>query len=196
MIGWVAPDGLSFAPGSRYKYSNTDNIVVGLIAQEVTGESYGDSAAEDRVRPREAAADDVSDHGRHADAVHPRIRRRPRAAAQDLSTFLSPSGAWASGAIVSTPADLSAFIRDDLGARVLRRPQQRQQLRFVAGLLEPARAGGKFGRARDLPLPDAVRHRLRSHRELPRLHPVGGRDSDGKRSVTTSLNIPAPTGRC
>lgn len=34
---------------------------------------------------------------------------------QDVSTFLSPSGAWASGAIVSTPADLNAFVRAYLG---------------------------------------------------------------------------------
>ena len=41
IIDWVRQDGLEFKPGSRYQYSNTDNIVVGLIAQEVAGQSYG-----------------------------------------------------------------------------------------------------------------------------------------------------------
>ena len=50
---------------------------------------------------------------------------------EDASTLLSPSGAWASGAIVSTPRDLNAFIRADLGLRFFSRAQQRQQMRFV-----------------------------------------------------------------
>lgn len=34
-------DPLEFAPGSRYEYSNTDNIVIGLIAEAVSGGTYG-----------------------------------------------------------------------------------------------------------------------------------------------------------
>ena len=40
IIGWVEDDPLVFQPGSRYEYSNTDNIVVGLMAQRVSGHSY------------------------------------------------------------------------------------------------------------------------------------------------------------
>src|SRR4051812_43200701 len=32
IIDWVRADDLAFPPGSRYAYSNTDNIVIGLIA--------------------------------------------------------------------------------------------------------------------------------------------------------------------
>ena len=41
IISWVASAPLGFTPGSSYEYSNTDNIVVGLIAEEVSGEAYG-----------------------------------------------------------------------------------------------------------------------------------------------------------
>ena len=41
IIGWVEDDPLEFDPGSRYRYSNTDNIVVGLMAERVTGRGYG-----------------------------------------------------------------------------------------------------------------------------------------------------------
>ena len=41
IIDWVRGDDLNFTPGSRYEYSNTDNIVVALIAQRVSGRSYG-----------------------------------------------------------------------------------------------------------------------------------------------------------
>ena len=39
IISWVASERLRFVPGSRYRYSNTDNIVAGLIAERVTGRS-------------------------------------------------------------------------------------------------------------------------------------------------------------
>ena len=41
VIDWVRSDPLVFRPGSRYEYSNTDNIVIGLMAQKVTGRPYG-----------------------------------------------------------------------------------------------------------------------------------------------------------
>src|SRR5262249_34107156 len=42
IIDWVRADKLAFAPGSSYAYSNTDNIVIGLIAQALTGKTYPD----------------------------------------------------------------------------------------------------------------------------------------------------------
>jgi D-alanyl-D-alanine carboxypeptidase len=37
ILSWVRRGRLEFTPGSRYEYSNTYNIVVGLIAERVTG---------------------------------------------------------------------------------------------------------------------------------------------------------------
>ena len=42
--------------------------------------------------------------------------------ATDVSEFLSPCGAWASGAIVSTPYDLNAFVRNYLGGAASNTP--------------------------------------------------------------------------
>ena len=41
IIDWVRAAGLGFTPGTRYEYSNTDNIVVGLIAEAATSQPYG-----------------------------------------------------------------------------------------------------------------------------------------------------------
>ncbi|MBS1891452.1 MAG: beta-lactamase family protein, partial [Actinobacteria bacterium] len=40
IIGWVEKEPLVFKPGSKYEYSNTDNIVVGLMVEAVTRRSY------------------------------------------------------------------------------------------------------------------------------------------------------------
>ena len=57
VISWVARERLRFTPGSRYRYSNTDNIVIGLIAERVTGRSYGGVSSHTGVQAAAAAAD-------------------------------------------------------------------------------------------------------------------------------------------
>lgn len=42
IVGWVKNDKLEFAPGKRYAYSDTDNILVGLIVEALTGRAYGE----------------------------------------------------------------------------------------------------------------------------------------------------------
>ena len=65
----------------------------------------------------------------------------PGAKPTDVSTFLSPSGAWASGGIVSTPADLNKFMRDYLARTFFGSAQQRAQMRFFAGSSSPPGPG-------------------------------------------------------
>src|SRR5215510_7671132 len=43
LLSYVADDPLLFTPGSRYKYSNSDNIVIGLMVESTTGQSYADA---------------------------------------------------------------------------------------------------------------------------------------------------------
>jgi len=196
ILSWVRRDPLAFAPGSRYEYSNTDNIVVGLIAEAVTSESYG------------GLLDDiVFGPARLAQTSFPTVVALPRPfihgyvvgpgePPQDVSTFLSPSGAWASGAIVSTPANLNAFIRAYLGLRFFGAAQQREQLRFVRGGASspPGPGHNSAGLA-------VFRYRTRcgtvyGHTgNFPGYVQFAAATADGSRAVTTSLNIPAPTGR-
>lgn len=195
VIGWVRRDKLEFTPGSRYEYSNTDNIVIGLIAQAVTGRSYGTLLAHIVFGP--ARLRQTSFPTARISLPTPFIRGyvvSPGAKPEDVTTFLSPSGAWASGAIVSTPANLGAFIRADLGRVFFGGAQQRQQLRFVSGASSP-------------PGPGTNSAGLAIFRYQTRCGTVYGHTGsfpgytqwvaatrDDSRSATTSINIPAPTG--
>jgi D-alanyl-D-alanine carboxypeptidase len=195
IIDWVRGDELNFTPGSRYEYSNTDNIVVGLIAQRVSGLSYGQLLS--RIVFRPAGLTQTTFPTRRISLPAPFLHGyqvRPGEPPQDVTTFLSPSGAWASGAIVSTPADLGAFIRADLGGRFFGRAQRRQQMRFVRGSSSPAGPGrNSAGLA-------IFRYQTRcgtvyGHTgNFPGYVQWAAATADGRRSVTTSLNIAAPTG--
>jgi D-alanyl-D-alanine carboxypeptidase len=195
IIDWVRQDRLVFTPGSRYEYSNTDNIVVALIARQVTGRYYSHLLSTFVFRP--AGLTQTSFPTRRISLPRPFMHGyhvEPGKQPQDVTTLLSPSGAWASGAIVSTPADLGAFIRADLGGRFFGKAQRREQLRFIRGSSSPAGPGkNSAGLA-------IFRYKTRcgtvyGHTgNFPGYVQWAAATADGRRSVTTSLNIAAPTG--
>jgi D-alanyl-D-alanine carboxypeptidase len=195
IIDWVRGDPLAFEPGSRYAYSNTDNIVVGLMAEVATATPYDQLL--DRIVLRPAHLDDTS---------LPRVPALPRpfihgyvigpdGTPEDVSTLLNPSGAWASGAIVSTPAELNAFIRDYLRPRFFGRAEQRDQLRFVPHANSSPPGPGENAAGLGI-----FRYRTRcgtvyGHTgSFPGYVQFAAATRDGSRAVTTSLNIPAPSG--
>lgn len=141
LVGFVAGKPLGFAPGTRYRYSNTDNILVALIAERATRRTYTQLLSSLVYRPlrlsrtslpRSSALPRPYLHGYSLDPS-----RQP----EDDSMAFSPSYSWASGGIVSTPADLNAFIRGYAGARLFSRRVQRAQLRLTAGSSEPTGPG-------------------------------------------------------
>lgn len=196
IIDWVRADGLAFPSGSKYEYSNTDNIVVGLIAEKVTGKPYGQLLRRFVFGP--AKLRQTSFPTRRVSLPRPFIHGyapAKKGVGPDQTTFLSPSGAWASGAVVSTPRNLNTFIRSYLGLRFFGRAQQRQQMRFVPGSSSPPGPGvNSAGLA-------LFRYKSRcgtvfGHTgNFPGYVQWAASTRNGKRSVTTSLNIPAPTGK-
>jgi D-alanyl-D-alanine carboxypeptidase len=141
LIGFVRDEPLEFAPDSRYHYSDTDNIAAGLMAERAGGESY-----------EELLSDLVYKPLRLFQTSLPRTVRMPRPlmhgydveagkAPEDVSELINPAGAWASGGIVSTPTDLSRFIRGYVGGRLFGGAVRRAQFSFRPGSSSPPGPG-------------------------------------------------------
>jgi len=189
LLGYVAGEPLRFRPGSGYRYSNSDNIAVGLIVKAATGRPYRAVLSSRVLGPLRL--------GRTS--LHPSVRiPRPlmrgydvpdESAPQDVSEVVSFGGwAWASGGIVSTPDNLNRFIRSYVGGRLVGPAVQRRQYRLVRGASEP-------------PGPGANRAGLAVFRYTTRCGTVYGHTGsilgytqlmaatrDGRRSVTFSVN--------
>jgi D-alanyl-D-alanine carboxypeptidase len=100
---------LLFRPGSRWSYSNTNYVVLGLLVQAVTGQSLG-AVLNDRL---------FVPLGLH-DTTFAAASRSSRTLAHGYTLFhskvvdvtsFSPSAWWAAGAIVSSAADIAHFYR-------------------------------------------------------------------------------------
>jgi D-alanyl-D-alanine carboxypeptidase len=112
LIDWAAPEPVEFPPGARYEYSNTDNIVLALMAETATRTPFGALLSRLVLRPLHLTETTLADQPA---LPQPFVRGyffdEPGQPPEDVSELISPSGAWASGAIVSTPRDLNRFVR-------------------------------------------------------------------------------------
>jgi D-alanyl-D-alanine carboxypeptidase len=140
-ISFVFDDPLLFAPGTTYHYSNTDNIVVGLMTQAATGRSYEQNLADLVLGPLKLGDTSLpSAIGIPLPFAHG-YDRSPDEPPEDISTAVSPSSAWASGAIVSTPRDLIRFVRGYGGGELFGKGVRSAQLRLVDGDSDPPGPG-------------------------------------------------------
>jgi D-alanyl-D-alanine carboxypeptidase len=188
LIAYVAGEPLSFPPGSAYNYSNTDNVVVALMAEAATGQSY-----ERLLRTRVFSPLGLSETSLPSGARLPRpfahgYDLSPPPRPEDVSEAASMSGVWASGGMQSTPAELGRFIRGYVSGRLFGRALRRQQRRWVEGHSEPIGPGANSA---GLAL---FRYRLDcgtvyGHaRNFPGYTQFAAASSDGRRSATVSAN--------
>ncbi|MDT9694886.1 serine hydrolase domain-containing protein [Streptomyces sp. P17] len=141
LLDYVAGRSLDFPAGTRYQYSNSDNIAVALMAEAATGERYERLLRELVYRPL----------GLHNTSL-PQGYRMPRPylhgydvsppePPEDVSELIGMSGVWASGGIVSTPADVTRFIRGYAGGKLYGQDVVQQQRGWIDGASEPAGPG-------------------------------------------------------
>ena len=133
LLAYVKDEPLVFPPGSRYAYSNSDNIAVGLMVQAATGTSYEESLQEQVYGPLGLTQTSLPAgpelpvpfiHGYDREGTGP---------PEDVSEVFASGWAWASGGIVSTPLELNRFIRGYVGGALFGPAVQAEQRRFVAG---------------------------------------------------------------
>ncbi|WP_434587618.1 serine hydrolase domain-containing protein [Streptomyces sp. A5-4] len=124
-----------FAPGTSWKYSNTNFTVAGMVIKEVTGRSYGKEIERRIIKPLGLRATTVP--GTDARMPGPSGRAYstlsidPNAKVHDV-TELNPSAAGAAGEMISNSSDLQRFYRALLKGRLLPERQLKEMMTTVA----------------------------------------------------------------
>lgn len=142
LVSFVADQPLQFKPGTKYRYSNTDNIVVALMIQAATGQSYEDVLQAKVFGPLGLPATSLP---RGAAIPAPFIHGytvEPPMPPEDGSVNVFAMGwAWASGGIVSTPNELNRFVRAYAAGATASKAGLVAQYRFVPGSSDPPGPG-------------------------------------------------------
>ncbi len=141
LLSYVIHECPLFTPGSRYGYSDTDNIVVGLMVEAVTHESYEAVLAQEVTGPQGLAMTTLPNSPELTEPYVHGYAVEPGAPPEDISTYLNPGLAWASGGMLSTPAELNQFMRAYVRGAFTDRATRRQQFQFVPGSSGPPGPG-------------------------------------------------------
>jgi D-alanyl-D-alanine carboxypeptidase len=133
LLEFVADEPLKFDPGTRYEYSNSDSIMIALMAEAVSGQSYEELLRRLVFEPLDLKRTTMP---AGLDIAEPYVRGydiAPPAPPEDVSKLINADWVWASGALVSTPTDLTKFIRAYASGKLITSDARRAQRSFLPG---------------------------------------------------------------
>jgi D-alanyl-D-alanine carboxypeptidase len=142
LVGFAKAKPLLFAPGTRFSYSNTNYIVLGLLAERVGGESYENLLRDYISRPLKLSHTSLPASNKPLPDVHGYVSVGANGKNANLpptdSAALSPSYAWSAGGIRATAEDVADFYRGLFSGKLLPKAQ-------VEAMEDTQATGGQYG---------------------------------------------------
>lgn len=132
---------LLFQPGTRYRYSNSDNIIVALMIEAVTHRSYAAELHALVLGPLGLSRTSLPEGPTMTAPFLHGYAMQPGESPEDVSEVLAAGWSWASGGIVSTPAQVNRFARGYVSGRTTNAATRSAQFHFIKGSSEPPGPG-------------------------------------------------------
>lgn len=110
LLSLIAKGNPDFEPDTKYAYSNSGYILLGLLLQKLTGKPYAEALTE-RIPSRIGLRDTYVATGNIDVSRNEALTYRNIGGEWKQESETHPSNLFSAGAIVSTPSDLSGFIR-------------------------------------------------------------------------------------
>jgi D-alanyl-D-alanine carboxypeptidase len=120
--------GAQFAPGTQWSYSNTDFIVLGMIAEQVGGAPLEQQIHDRLLAPLSLSHTFLDGKDAYSDPLAPGFY----ADGSDATYAVDPSAAWAAGSMVATVGDTAHWIRALASGDVLEPATQTEMLTPIA----------------------------------------------------------------
>ncbi len=127
LLTFVYDEPMMFPPGSQYVYDNSDNIAVGLMIQAATKKPYAEALKEQVLDPLGLENTSLPVGIEMPEPVLHGYDLDPPNPPEDVTGLVAAGWSWASGGIVSTPEDMTDFIRGYVGGKLFGPETQAQQ---------------------------------------------------------------------
>ena len=176
-----------FDPGSEYSYSNTNTVLLALIAEQVTGTNYEQLISDRLMQPlglTHTLVPRADEAGLAEPFSHGYTYIDENTDPLDV-TFMSPSWASAAGAGVSTANELAAWVEALTGGELLSADLQAERMASIQPIPgAPDATGWGYG------LGIAKLHGLLGHNgELPGFNSFMGVDPERELTVVMWANL-------
>ncbi|MGW1044274.1 serine hydrolase domain-containing protein [Streptomyces sp. NPDC002547] len=129
-----------FKPGTKFSYSNTNYILLGLIIEKITHRSYKQELNRRIIQPLRLRDTQLPVRSLKVPepAAHGYLLGQPGHAPKDITSAISPSTTWAAGALTSTVSDLARFDRALLTGKLLPKAQLNKMMKAGPYKVDPA----------------------------------------------------------
>ncbi|PEA29848.1 D-alanyl-D-alanine carboxypeptidase [Bacillus toyonensis] len=176
-----------FAPGKGWSYSNTGYVLLGILIEKVTGNSYAEEIENRIIEPLELSNTFLPGNSSVIPGTkHARGYLQPDGASElkDV-TYYNPSIGSSAGDMISTADDLNKFFSSLLGGKLLKEQQLKQMLTTVpTGIAE---TGGYGLGIYETKLPNSVS--IWGHSGgIPGFSTFAGGTLGGKHTLAVNLN--------
>lgn len=141
LLSYVAHEGLEFTPGSQFRYSNSDNIVIALMIEAATRQPYETELRARVFMPLGLSRTSLPGGPQVPAPFMHGYEANPGGAPEDVSELFAAGWTWASGGVISTPADANRFVRAYVRGATTNALTRAPQFKFIAGHSEPPRPG-------------------------------------------------------
>ncbi|MGG3495624.1 serine hydrolase domain-containing protein [Peribacillus simplex] len=123
-----------FDPGKGWSYSNTGYVLLGILIEKVTGNSYAEEIENRIIEPLELSDTFLPGNSSVIPGTkHARGYSQPDEASEIKDvTYYNPSAASSAGDMISTADDLNKFFSSLLNGKLLKEQQLKQMLTTVS----------------------------------------------------------------
>jgi D-alanyl-D-alanine carboxypeptidase len=128
VLGWAGSQPLDFTPGTKWEYSNTNYLALGLIIEKVTGQTYAQELSTRILQPLGLTATSLPSGD------------RPEGSSGDW--WMAPNILWSAAGIISDVHDLARFYSALLSGSLLSPPLLAQMQQTVSDQQGVVPSGG------------------------------------------------------
>ena len=131
-----------FSPGEGWYYSNTNTILLGMIIEQITGNTLQSEVTNRIVKPLQLTSTGLLTSGTGFYGTHGRGYYFGELAADaDMTEYFDISWAWAAGSVYSTPRELQKYVEALVRGGLLSKELQQRRLDEIVELSPKAGYG-------------------------------------------------------
>lgn len=123
LLAFATSESPKFEPGADWYYSNTNYVLLGLVAEKAAGGSIGEIVREHAIDKAGLTRTFFDGEEPLGGALTPGYQAKT-----DVTNLYDPSVAWAAGAMVATPGDLLAWVTTLYGTDEVLSPASKKEL--------------------------------------------------------------------
>lgn len=132
LVRWAIAQKPLFSPGTRWNYSNTNYIILGLIIESITHDTVGNQIRKRLIEPMALTGTTFPDGPEMPTPYSHGYGLNSKDAWTDVTIDIPPSLTWSAGAMISTVPDMKRWVKSYVLGNMNSKAMQQQRLRCLS----------------------------------------------------------------